>query len=170
MVTATHPSLISRMMTPKSQFGIACKTCRRRGRKCDRTLPKCMSCHQRGVECEGYTLRWINQSAANDPTPRKEQASVRLSSKTNDPYVSCVLPQRLDAARVLEGEAFGRQYSHSANSTSRGDETNLHLVTSPRRPTWTMPATLLPPDSVQVFVNYCKENSSWRNLAITHGL
>jgi hypothetical protein len=169
-------------MTSKPQFGIACKTCRRRGRKCDRTLPKCMSCHRRGVECEGYTLRWVGlaargsmagrtyQSATDDPTPRKEQASVSLVSKNDDSYVRYVLPQRLNAARVLGRESYAHQYSHSANFTSSGDGTTIHLAKSPRRPTWTMPAALLPTDSLQVFVNYCKENSSWRNLAITHGL
>lgn len=38
--------------------GAACKTCRRRGRKCTRELPKCKSCLDKGIECEGYTLKW----------------------------------------------------------------------------------------------------------------
>ena len=44
-------------------FGTACKTCRRRGRKCDRSLPTCTSCRQRGVHCEGYILRWVGLAA-----------------------------------------------------------------------------------------------------------
>lgn len=144
-------------MTSNSQFGIACKTCRRRGRKCDRTLPKCMSCHRRRVECEGYTLRWVGLAARGNLAGRTYQ------SATDDPTLR-------NAARVLERESYAHQYSHSANSTSSADGTNLHLVTSPRRPTWTMPAALLPPDSMQVFVKYCKDNFSWRILAITHGL
>lgn len=47
-------------MSRNNLFGIACKTCRRRGRKCDRSLPKCMNCSLRGVECEGYVLRWVD--------------------------------------------------------------------------------------------------------------
>ena len=47
-------------MSRNNLFGIACKTCRRRGRKCDRSLPTCMSCSRRGVECEGYVLRWVD--------------------------------------------------------------------------------------------------------------
>lgn len=49
-------------MSRNNVYGIACKTCRRRGRKCDRTLPTCKSCHLRNVSCEGYTLRWVNAS------------------------------------------------------------------------------------------------------------
>ncbi|KAJ5984724.1 hypothetical protein N7481_006823 [Penicillium waksmanii] len=94
------------------------------------------------------------QSATDDPTPRKEQASVGLLSKNDDPNVRRVLPQRLNAARALEREPYADQYRYSANSTSSGDGTNLHLVTLPRRPTWTMPPALHPPDSVQVLVKY----------------
>ncbi|KIV82574.1 hypothetical protein PV11_04675 [Exophiala sideris] len=46
-------------MSRNNSFGIACKTCRRRGRKCDRSLPTCTNCILRGVECEGYVLRWV---------------------------------------------------------------------------------------------------------------
>ncbi|KAI9150787.1 Beauvericin cluster-specific repressor BEA4 [Paramyrothecium foliicola] len=41
----------------------ACKGCRRRGRKCDRTLPTCMSCERRGIVCEGYVTRWPGVAA-----------------------------------------------------------------------------------------------------------
>ncbi|KUJ17254.1 uncharacterized protein LY89DRAFT_696763 [Mollisia scopiformis] len=50
-------------MSRADVFGTACKTCRRRGRKCDRSLPTCTSCSQRGVECEGYVLRWVGVAA-----------------------------------------------------------------------------------------------------------
>jgi hypothetical protein len=158
-------------MTSQPQSGIACKTCRRRGRKCDRTLPKCMSCHSRGVECEGYPLRWVGlaargrmaartyQSVTADPAPREKQASVRLVSKIDDSNVGGELSQRL-GARVLEGQYYAHQYSRSANCTSSGDVMELHLLPSPRRPTWNMPATLLPPDGLQVFIKYCKDRSS----------
>jgi len=46
---ATHPT--------------ACRTCRRRGRKCDKTLPSCQSCKDRYVECEGYVTRWPGVAA-----------------------------------------------------------------------------------------------------------
>lgn len=42
-----------------SQFsGRACKTCRRRGRRCDRRLPACGTCESNALDCEGYLLRW----------------------------------------------------------------------------------------------------------------
>ena len=114
-------------MASQPQSGIACKTCRRRGRKCDRALPKCMSCHGRGVECEGYPLRWVGLAA------RGRMATVQsYQSMSND-----------------------SQYSGPANCTSSA---------------WKMPAILLPPDGLQVFIKYCKDRSSRRDFAITHGL
>ncbi|KIW68114.1 hypothetical protein PV04_04081 [Phialophora macrospora] len=41
----------------------ACRTCRRRGRKCDKTLPTCQSCKDRSVVCEGYVTRWAGVAA-----------------------------------------------------------------------------------------------------------
>ncbi|OOQ87342.1 hypothetical protein PEBR_17920 [Penicillium brasilianum] len=108
------------------------------------------------------------QFATDDLTPRKGQASVSLVSNNDDSYVKYVLPQRLNAARVLEREPYADHYSHSADFTSSGDGTNIHLVTSPRRPGWTMPASLLPPDSVQVFVKYYARELS-RAFYLGHG-
>ncbi|KAH6974940.1 fungal-specific transcription factor domain-containing protein [Ilyonectria sp. MPI-CAGE-AT-0026] len=60
-------------MSRGALHGTACKGCRRRGRKCDRTLPGCMSCQRRGVECEGYITRWPGVAArgklAGKPIP-----------------------------------------------------------------------------------------------------
>ncbi|CEJ59487.1 hypothetical protein PMG11_08111 [Penicillium brasilianum] len=39
-------------------FGRACKTCRRRGRGCDRRMPTCNTCEASGQTCEGYQLQW----------------------------------------------------------------------------------------------------------------
>lgn len=50
-------------MSQKALHGTACKGCRRRGRKCDRTLPTCLSCERRGVVCEGYVTRWPGVAA-----------------------------------------------------------------------------------------------------------
>jgi len=41
----------------------ACKNCRKRGRKCDRTLPACLSCGKRNVSCDGYVTRWPGVAA-----------------------------------------------------------------------------------------------------------
>jgi hypothetical protein len=66
-----------------------------------------MSCHGRGVECEGYPLRWVAARTDQPVSVRKQQASVRLVSKNE------------------------------------------------------MPATLRPPDGLQVFIKYCKDASLW---------
>lgn len=83
------------------------------------------------------------QPATYDTAPRKEQASVSLVSKNDDAHVGYVLPQRLNATGVPEQDSYAHQYSSLANSTSRG---------------------LLTPGSVQVFVQYCKENSPSQNM------
>ncbi|KAH7237189.1 fungal-specific transcription factor domain-containing protein [Fusarium solani] len=76
-------------MSQVGHHATACKGCRRRGRKCDRTLPACLSCQRRGVECEGYITRWpgvaargklagksipVCDSSANTPKPRPKRA------------------------------------------------------------------------------------------------
>lgn len=92
-------------MSPDRQSGIACKTCRRRGRKCDRALPKCISCHRRGVECEGYPLRWVglaarghkagrtHQPVTSDRVPQEQHASARLVVSNAASRVRHMLPQ-----------------------------------------------------------------------------
>lgn len=52
-----------RTMNPTSLHATACIGCRRRGRKCDRTLPTCLSCERRGVCCEGYVTKWPGVAA-----------------------------------------------------------------------------------------------------------
>jgi hypothetical protein len=75
-------------MSRNNLFGTACRTCRRRGRKCDRSLPTCISCRTRGVECEGYILRWV----AVDGNARKS-----LSGQT------CMAPgEEIDLQLALE--------------------------------------------------------------------
>ncbi|KAH8801468.1 fungal-specific transcription factor domain-containing protein [Xylogone sp. PMI_703] len=48
---------------PIGKHGTACRTCRRRGRRCDKTLPSCQSCKNRGSLCEGYVTRWPGVAA-----------------------------------------------------------------------------------------------------------
>ncbi|RGP81286.1 transcription factor [Fusarium longipes] len=50
-------------MNAASLHATACIGCRRRGRKCDRTLPTCLSCEKRGVQCEGYVTKWPGVAA-----------------------------------------------------------------------------------------------------------
>lgn len=66
----------------QNTFGVACKTCRRRARKCDRRLPKCMNCSLRGSVCEGYALRWVNAAVDRqniaDQTPRTPNQEINI--------------------------------------------------------------------------------------------
>lgn len=50
-------------MASSSLHATACIGCRRRGRKCDRTLPTCLACEKRGVSCEGYVTKWPGVAA-----------------------------------------------------------------------------------------------------------
>ncbi|KAH6969331.1 fungal-specific transcription factor domain-containing protein [Fusarium avenaceum] len=50
-------------MSHAALHATACIGCRRRGRKCDRTLPSCLSCENRGVACEGYVTKWPGVAA-----------------------------------------------------------------------------------------------------------
>ena len=50
-------------MADGNKHGTACRTCRRRGRRCDKTLPACKACDQRRVQCEGYVTRWPGVAA-----------------------------------------------------------------------------------------------------------
>lgn len=69
---------------PPKYNGTACKTCRRRGRKCTRELPKCQSCLNKGIECEGYTLRWAGLASrgrlAGKTTLEEPESSPTTSS------------------------------------------------------------------------------------------
>lgn len=89
-------------MSQVALHGTACKGCRRRGRKCDRTLPACLSCRRRGVECEGYVTRWPGV-AARGKLAGKSIPVHEKSAKTSNPR----------PARVKRGDA-------PLSSTERG--------------------------------------------------
>ena len=59
----------SQRRSPSTHHGAACISCRRQGRKCDRTIPSCRACLDRGSLCEGYLLRW--STATSNPLSRK---------------------------------------------------------------------------------------------------
>ena len=70
--------------------GAACKTCRRRGKKCTRELPTCKSCRDREVECEGYALKWAGLAsrgflAGNNDASKITSRNRKQSSKTGEP-------------------------------------------------------------------------------------
>lgn len=88
-------------MAQKAVFPTACKTCRLRGKRCDRTLPACMSCTQRGVVCDGYVTRWVGLAARGKlageilPNSRKKGAKcLRQSFLAQSISTSPVQPLR----------------------------------------------------------------------------
>jgi hypothetical protein len=69
-----------------SQYhGTVCKTCRRRGKKCDKLLPECSTCVEKGIKCEGYVFRWSGVASrgklAGKTTP---VADVKKGGKAGD--------------------------------------------------------------------------------------
>ncbi|KAF4452308.1 transcription factor [Fusarium austroafricanum] len=87
-------------MSNAALHGTACIVCRRRGRKCDRTLPTCSNCEKRGVACEGYVTKWPGVAARGklagksipivdssfsitETRPRHTRAQQRLAKKTS---------------------------------------------------------------------------------------
>lgn len=87
------------------QHGAACITCRRRGRKCDKTLPACGRCISSGGLCEGYLLRW-SETISSEPTMR--QQSHLLLSHTRKTRQLCASQEPfvvLDASPPEEKES-----------------------------------------------------------------
>ena len=167
-------------MSSDRRFGIACKTCRRCGRKCDRTIPRCLSCHQRGVGCEGYTLRWVGLAArgimvgrrtyqffADDNGAPREQmsssASLVARREVSDVTIRGLPQQRQHTA--LKGQPYiSDRNSHSASSPPR-----LKSAACFQRLVWSIPAGLssLEEDMVNTFVGYCTSaarNNIWHQL------
>lgn len=71
-------------MLPSGKNQIACKNCRRRGRKCDKQIPTCHACRARGDECEGYRMRWPGVAARGHLAYR----SVPLPSEVQNGFIA----------------------------------------------------------------------------------
>lgn len=68
--------------------GSACETCRRRRRKCDKTVPTCRQCVDRGILCEGYVWRWTEAVSSSPSCVSKKrdtfpQSQARRLSRLN---------------------------------------------------------------------------------------
>lgn len=157
-------------MNRNGVFGTACKTCRRRGRKCDRTLPTCVSCYQRGVECEGYVLRWVGaaargnmagqayQSSTCDPVgaPRRRRPSAR-SAKTDDGSdITYRPPQYRKTETTLEGKSGEYRDGSLVYPPPNDKETELQAITLLRQRNWKIPVVVAPPcDNLKALIGYC---------------
>ena len=157
-------------MSRKNLFGIACKTCRRRGRKCDRTLPTCMNCSLRGAECEGYVLRWINAAVERerlaDQTPETpgHDPSVLLSQDLRHPNKA-----KTTKTRKVANSAHSRCQTRPASNTepqihehvTRSDRPVVQDTTSRgfcvrRQQSWIIPMiTMTAHDDLEDLVRYC---------------
>lgn len=77
--TSSYPRMASQY------HGTVCKTCRRRGKKCDKLLPECSTCVEKGIKCEGYVFRWSGVASrgklAGKTTP---VADVKKGGKAGD--------------------------------------------------------------------------------------
>ncbi|KAF3386733.1 hypothetical protein F1880_001482 [Penicillium rolfsii] len=78
-------------MTSERYFGRACKTCRRRGRGCDRRMPSCNTCETSGQTCEGYQLQWPGLASRGQlvgktiPVAGKKRRQTRRAKRSTIP-------------------------------------------------------------------------------------
>lgn len=121
-------------MYQKAAFPTACKTCRRRGRKCDRTLPTCMSCTERGVLCEGYVMRWVGVAARGklagetfSSSSKKGTKRSRRSAPSNS--ISPFTQQRLRSCR---GQVEDRSDSLSETTPARTEALDSCILNKQR--------------------------------------
>ena len=68
----------------KNHHGTVCKTCRKRGKKCDKLLPACSTCIGKGITCEGYTFRWSGVASRGKLAGKKIPVPDEGSSYADD--------------------------------------------------------------------------------------
>ena len=153
-------------MSRGSLYGVACKTCRRRGRKCDRRLPKCANCGLRGAECEGYPVRWIdgarkparnNRGRAHDTN---SHGPLRSGSRIAAPITiegSHQRSQRLpNMAQEGPASSLSRKNEADRSDGHLGLEDNPFQVRSERRQSQhSLWKPLVPKDDLDSLVTYC---------------
>jgi hypothetical protein len=147
----------------------ACRNCRRRGRKCDRTLPTCQSCKDRSCVCEGYVTRWAGVAARG-----------RLRGKT----IPVLLDEDTGGKRGVEKGS----PSSTASSTALAGSSQPETGTSRNRRRQSQDASESPPDSAALvverivpapvdgldsFIDYCESclavlsSQGWQTLCYT---
>lgn len=157
-------------MSRGNLFGIACKTCRRRGRKCDRRLPTCMNCSLRGTECEGYVLRWVN--AAVEKESSTDQTLGSLDHETNvllTPNMRHSTKAKGTKTRRVTSSAHSRRLTRSAWNTepqvhehvARSNRPMMQVTTSRgfyerQQQNWIIPTIkMMAPDDFEDLIRYC---------------
>lgn len=159
-------------MSGENLFGIACKTCRRRGRKCDRRLPLCMSCSIRGVECEGYVLRWVTAAVKRERSADQtlglldQEANLLLAPDLRHPSKA-----KTTRARKVASSTHSRRLTRSSSNIE--PQIREHVARSKRpimqdttsrgfcgrqQQTWIVPTiTMTAHDDLEDLVRYCTE-------------
>ena len=154
-------------MSRGSLYGVACKTCRRRGRKCDRRLPKCANCGLRGAECEGYPVRWIDGARKparnNRGRAHDTNSDGRLRSGSRIAAPTTIGGSRQRSHRLLnmaqEGPAglLSRNNDADRSEGHLGLEDDLFQVCSKHRQRQeSLWEPLVPKDDLDSLVTYCK--------------
>ncbi|KAF2670968.1 hypothetical protein BT63DRAFT_453340 [Microthyrium microscopicum] len=161
-------------MSQANVFGTACKTCRRRGKKCDRSLPTCTSCSKRGVTCEGYNFRWVGVAARGplagqakpvaddevDSTPaRKQRRSQVVETPDIDPDINHgeqLQGNNSDQAMVTSSTTSPESHTHIFESPASSAEDNDSQATAIfRQQNWSVSNVLeLTGDSLEGLVQY----------------
>jgi Fungal Zn(2)-Cys(6) binuclear cluster domain len=116
-------------MSRNNLFGVACRTCRRRGRKCDRSLPTCMSCRLRGVECEGYVLRWVAVDAAARGTLAGQTYTAPDQGTDSHPTLELRTPRKAKTTKAHGVDDFLHPHQQvKIGSKAEPPETNEHVT------------------------------------------
>ena len=84
------------------KHGTACKTCRRRGRKCDKTLPSCKTCQAKGLVCDGYAFRWPGMAARGKYAGQLNPETSTLQALGSDHLSSIERPVALDVQPFID--------------------------------------------------------------------
>lgn len=118
-----------------STHGSACVTCRRRRRKCDKTLPSCYRCEARGVLCEGYVLRWTEAVSSNPSYATKSRESFPQSRARKLSRLHHAQSPSLVSAEDVAGYRFTGHYclqaSPGASAPSPTERSDSSSILSP---------------------------------------
>ncbi|KAI9149970.1 Acriflavine sensitivity control protein acr-2 [Paramyrothecium foliicola] len=113
-----------------------CWHCQRQRLKCDGTLPHCLKCAQRGVECPGYAvkpLRWVSGVAS-----RGQMMGRTYESKPPPPEVSNRRPR---SQLVISSYQPKQKKDNLDHSTSSSPLPSIASSPSPSTPLATSPST-----------------------------
>ncbi|OQE44857.1 hypothetical protein PENCOP_c002G07470 [Penicillium coprophilum] len=125
-------------MANDQYFGRACKTCRRRGRGCDRRMPSCSTCETNGLKCEGYLLQWPGLASRGQlvgksiPVTTKRRRTRRIQH-SRIPTPPLLIPQ-------------SQQNSRNDNDQNDGQDNRFNDLLDPMQLPMEFPEAHTPPE------------------------